>query len=273
MAVRRVPAGALIASALGTIAHSPATAETLSPLKPWVLDYADTQCVAQRQYGDAADPLTLAILSAPNGETYELIIARKHSGPGFAQELPGTVDFGHGPIKAWLLHYGAMTDKIEFYTFRISASDMAQARTASAVTLRSGVRPNVTFSLANMTNLLKGLEACTADLKTYWNMNGKEVGTIAVPSRGDVRRIFSDLDYPSEAMDRRQEGTAQFLVLIDQQGKVAGCHVLKASGSPALDGRGCQVIRERAKFKPARDKAGKPVRSTYITPPVTWRMY
>jgi hypothetical protein len=35
---------------------------------------------------------------------------------------------------------------------------------------------------------------------------------------------------------------------------------------------GCQVIRKRAKFTPARDAAGKPVRDSYVTPPVAWRL-
>ena len=268
--VHTTVAATLIVSAIVPL---PAEAEPLPPTKPWAVDYGDTQCVALREYGDPKDPLTFAIRPAPNGETYELILARKRGGPAFAEELQGAVAFGQGvPIKAWLLHYGLKGDKVEVYTFRINASDMTQGRSANAVTLRSGSRPNVTFGLTNMPALLQKLEDCTADLKRYWNMDGVKIGTIAVNSKGDVRKIFSDEDYPSEAMTRRQEGTGQFLLLINEQGRVAGCHVVKASGVPALDGMGCQVIRERAKFTPARDKDGKPTRSTYITPPVTWRI-
>ena len=43
-------------------------------------------------------------------------------------------------------------------------------------------------------------------------------------------------------------------------------------GLPVLDAMGCQVIRERAKFTPALDRGGKPIRSTYVTPPIRWRM-
>lgn len=73
-------------------------------------------------------------------------------------------------------------------------------------------------------------------------------------------------------MNRGQEGDAQFLLLIDENGKVAGCHVLIASGVPALDAMGCSVIRNRARFKPAVDSAGKPTRSTVVTPKVSWRL-
>jgi TonB family protein len=123
-----------------------------------------------------------------------------------------------------------------------------------------------------MSDLIKGLQDCAADLKRYWNEGGEKDGRIATPAEGDVKSLFSDWDYPDEAMIRRQEGTAQFILLINQQGRIAGCNVLQPSGVPVLDSMGCAVIRERAKFKPARDKDGKPVRSTYISPPVSWRI-
>lgn len=273
MFARRVRVIGLSTLSLGLIAPSLAHAEPpLSPLKPWVVDYGEAQCLALREYGRAEDPLTFAIRPAPNGETYELVLGRKGVGPKFAEELKGTVNFGQGPpIKAWLLHYGTKAPKVELYTFRISAVEMAQARATDSVTLHSKGSPDVTFSLANMPALLKSLEECTADLKRYWNMDG-DTGKMAVPSKGDIRKVFTSDDYPSEAMKRMQEGSAQFLLLIDEQGKVAGCHVLKASGIPALDGMGCQVIRERAKFTPAFDKRGKPIRSTVVTPPVTWKI-
>jgi TonB family protein len=128
------------------------------------------------------------------------------------------------------------------------------------------------FELAAIPALLDGLQKCTDDLRQYWNMGGEIDGRIAVGSKGDVRSVFSSRDYPWEALSRRQEGTAQFLLLIDEVGKVAGCHVLLASGVPALDAMGCVAIQERAKFTPARDDALKAVRSSYVTPPIVWRM-
>jgi protein TonB len=62
------------------------------------------------------------------------------------------------------------------------------------------------------------------------------------------------------------------ILLVDEAGKVAGCDVLSPSGIPALDIMGCQVIRNRARFTPALDATGKPVRSTVVTPPIIWSM-
>lgn len=246
--------------------------EPLQPLTPWNLDYGETQCLALRDFGSAKDPITFGIRPSPNGETYELLVVIKRSGPYFAEELEGSVDFGRGPIKAWLLHFAGKRSKTAIQQFRITSAEMAQARSATAVTLRlKGVR-ELSFALANMPALLAGLERCTVDLQSYWNMYGRENGTVAVRARGDVRRLFKSEDYPTEALTRFQQGGGRFLLLIDESGKVAGCHVLVASGVPVLDAMGCAVIRERARFTPARDRNGKPTRDSYVTPQINWRL-
>ena len=254
---------------------TPVDASPVQPLQavgPWDLDYGETHCIAMRDYGDSDDRLTFAIIPAPNGETYELLIGRKHSGPQFAQELEGSVDFGSGPIKAWLLHYASKDGKIDAYRYRISAAEMSQATRAVAVRLRVKSGPDRAFALAAMPDLLEGLRKCTADLQDYWNMGDERKNRIAVPPKGDLRTVFRANDYPSEALKRWQSGTAQYLLLVNEKGDVAACHTLKPSGVPVLDAQGCAIMEERLKLKPAMDKSGKPVRSTLETPPVTWRM-
>jgi TonB family protein len=246
--------------------------EPLKPLKSWDLDYGETQCIAYRSYGDAAKPITLAVRPSPNGATYEILVGVLGPAPDSAEELLGTVDFSHGPIKAWLLHYRPTTTKLNIYQFRISAEDMSQARSAHMVRLHVQNLADFEFELALMPQLLDGLDGCVADLKRYWNMDGEKDGRIAKPAKGDVRRVFaSPDDYPAEALRRGQEGDAQYLLLVDQNGKVAGCHVLLPSGVPILDAMGCVVIQNRAKFTPAFDAKGKPVRSTVVTPKIRWR--
>ncbi|MEO8547392.1 MAG: energy transducer TonB [Sphingomicrobium sp.] len=238
-----------------------------------MVDYRDDQCVASRQYGAPDNPIALGIRPAPNGETYELMVSRKRSGPDFAVEQEGSVDFGGGRIKAWLLNYGGTQTKADVYQFRISAPEMEQARFAKTVTLRAARALDVSFELRSMSALLTGLQDCTADLKSYWNMGGEQDGRIATSAMGDVRALFTSDDYPVQALKNDQQGQSRFLLLIDDKGSVAGCHVLQASGVPVLDAMGCQVIRQRAKFTPARDSRGAAVRSTYTTPLINWSFH
>jgi TonB family protein len=263
---------AAISVSLSGMALSAGSDSPLQPVTPWDLDYAPAQCAAYRDYGDRAKPVTLMIRPSPNGETYEILVVRRSTGPEFAAELEGTVDFGSTPIQAWLLNYRAATKHLDVYQFRISANEMSLARSASSVRLHIHGAPDFAFTLASIPQLLDGLAACTADLKTYWNMGGEADGRIATSAKGDLRRLFTPNDYPTEALNRRQQGRAQFMLLVDQQGKVAGCHVLVASGAPVLDAMGCAVIQERAKFTPAFDRNHMPVRSTVVSPPVQWQI-
>ena len=244
-------AGAMLVCACLSTASSAAPGPFV-PLKNGVVDYGDTQCTAYRTYGNPEKPLTLAIRPSPNGQTYEMLLARPSGATDSVEELKGSVDFGHGPIKAWLLHYRAKTKNLDIRQFRISANEMAQARAAAAVTFNIEGEPGAAFQLSAMPQLLAGLEACSADLKKYWNMDGEKDGRIAKSAKGDVRGVFSSPDdYPSEALFRGPEGDAQFFLLVDEKGKVAGCHVLVPSGVPVLDAMGCVVIQTRAKFTPA----------------------
>lgn len=266
---------ACIGLALLSIFAAPLQAAPVQPLpalSPWDLDYSETQCTAMRGYGAPEGSLTLAIIPAPNGRTYELLIARKRNGPRYAEELEGSVDFGSGPIKAWLLHYSSEDQKVDLYQYRITAAEMLRARSASAVTLHLKGGADAAFALDAMPALLDGLQECTDDLKEYWGIEKAGPAIAPTPPKGDVRTIFTANDYPAEAIHRSQQGTAQFLLLINEKGSVAACHVLEPSGIPVLDAMGCVVLQERAKFKPALDAAGKPVRSSTVTPPVTWRI-
>lgn len=247
-----------------------AAAVELQPTNPWVLDYAAADCLAYREYSAADKKLVLAIEPSPTMNSFEIAVLRDRKGPFYAEELQGSVDFGNGRVDAWLLHYGHA--KQDVYRFRIATAELDQARSAPSVRLRAGGSEDFTFSLSNIPDLLDQLGACNRDLIQYWNVDGDKDGKIAVPAKGDVRAAFSANDFPQQALDRRQQGDAQFLLLIDEAGKIAACHVIKPSGVPVFDAMGCQVIQERARFKPALDSAGKPVRSAVVTPLVRWRL-
>ncbi|HZU50923.1 MAG TPA: energy transducer TonB [Sphingomicrobium sp.] len=242
----------------------------LEPTKPWDLDYGATQCTAMREYNSADGPITLAIIPAPNDENYELVVTYKRHPPVFAEEYAGSVIFASRPISGWALKYGV--GNLTLYQFRVTSSAMDQALNAPTLTLRANGEIDLSFALDNMKALVDGLRKCTADLRDYWNFDGEKNGRIAVSSKGDIRSDFSASDYPREALRRMQDGSAQYLLLIDERGYVMGCHVLKPSGVPALDAMGCLVIQERSKLTPAKDPNGKPVRSALETPPVVWRI-
>ena len=246
-----------------------ATAPVLQPVDNWSLDYGETQCTAARSFGTPSDPVTLGIVPSLSGKSYRLLVSVPRKGPRFAEESRGTVDFGRGPISSGVLYYGGGGVRLSVYQFRVSAEDLGQARAAGTITLRPRSRAEFTFALSQMPTLLDWLPKCTSDLQRYWNSEGQGIAVPEAPVR-DIRSLFTPADYPTQAFARHEQGAAQYQVLVDEKGRAAGCDLLVSSGAPALDSTGCELITERAKFKPARDSGGRPVRSVWTTPPVTW---
>jgi protein TonB len=80
----------------------------------------------------------------------------------------------------------------------------------------------------------------------------------AVRARADLAALISDRDYPREALYRREQGRVAFELAVAAQGQVADCRILASSGSATLDEATCRIMRERARFAPARDAAGRP---------------
>ncbi len=94
----------------------------------------------------------------------------------------------------------------------------------------------------------------------------------AYPARGEVRSLFSSDDYPESALLLGQEGTAQARLTVGADGQPTECAIVRSSGHEALDLATCKVLMTRARFRPARDSAGRPMADQIVSPPISWRI-
>ena len=73
---------------------------------------------------------------------------------------------------------------------------------------------------------------------------------------------LSNADYPAESWRNGEEGDVSYKLAVDSAGTVTGCDV-EGSASDALKAETCRLMRERARFEPARDGKGKAIGATY----------
>jgi protein TonB len=78
-------------------------------------------------------------------------------------------------------------------------------------------------------------------------------------------------DYPSAALQARQQGTVRFRLTVSSEGRVTYCTILQSSGHSILDASTCRLMRSRARFTPATDSNGNPVPSS-IDEQYTWKL-
>jgi periplasmic protein TonB len=88
-------------------------------------------------------------------------------------------------------------------------------------------------------------------------------------ARANLASYVSDDDYPSSAVRNEEQGTTRFRLGVGPNGQVTQCSVIGSSGSSALDSATCRLMKQRAKFSPARNSAGEPT-SDSVTSAIRW---
>lgn len=88
-------------------------------------------------------------------------------------------------------------------------------------------------------------------------------------ARANLASYVSDEDYPSSAVRNEEQGTTRFRLGVGANGQVTECSVIGSSGSSALDSTTCRLMKQRAKFSPARNSAGEPTADS-VTSAIRW---
>ena len=84
-------------------------------------------------------------------------------------------------------------------------------------------------------------------------------GPVAATPRHPI--VPGPRDYPAEARATAAHGSATAVWEIGEDGCVQACRIETSSGSPALDDATCRLATAQGRYDPARDAAGRPIRS------------
>jgi protein TonB len=113
----------------------------------------------------------------------------------------------------------------------------------------------------------------------FGNGTGGGIGNGDGPGEGDgagggtpprhLHGRLRDSDYPRGLGEAGIEGTVSVEYRVELDGRVTGCRVTHSSGSRVLDETTCDLIEQRFRYRPARDRNGRPVVS-YIVENHSW---
>jgi len=88
-------------------------------------------------------------------------------------------------------------------------------------------------------------------------------------AKANLASYVSDEDYPSNAVRNEEQGTTRFRLAVGPDGKVKECTVTSSSGSSALDSTTCKLMKQRAKFTPAKNNRGE-LTSDTVASAIRW---
>jgi TonB family protein len=257
--------------AAATLSAAGAAAEPRAPTGKWNVDFADAQCVADRDYGTPANPLRLLLKAPPVGGVMQVAVLRgADASPPRQVDSVVTVE-GRPPIKVNLLMFTPKGARERIYLLNMPSADFAPAWQAKSLSVRSeGL--SVTFALSEMEPLRKIVDECVADLRRVFNVGdiGPDPLRFKRRASANIASVFSSDDYPAVAVMKGQGGKVRFALLIREDGRVADCTVIETSGVASLDTQACAMLKRRAKFQPAIGIDGKPAKDSVVGA-ITWR--
>jgi TonB family protein len=95
--------------------------------------------------------------------------------------------------------------------------------------------------------------------------------TAPARAKANLASLFSDEDYPAEAVRNHEQGPVAFSLSVGADGTPTACSVTASSGSAILDSTTCRLLMERARFEPARDARGRPATDS-VHGRIVWRL-
>lgn len=84
----------------------------------------------------------------------------------------------------------------------------------------------------------------------------------AAQARGNPAGWITSDDYPSRALRDEAQGRVTASWTVNEQGRAENCQIVSSSGNADLDEATCALVLRRARYTPALDASGKPMRTT-----------
>ena len=254
----------------------------LQPATPWALDYADDSCRLVRTFGSGADEVTLGLTAyEPGGLFYVSAVGE----PTRVYREEGTVRLALGeddvrevaqlgvvfadrpglliinPLAIGQPDSGAMGRILAGEPLSVAAPEREAAITS--IGFVDGFEREFVLQTGSLGQPMQALRECTSELMSHW----EGIDPVAQAARTRVpvptTPAHSWLTVRDLPRALRRQMLINYRLTVDADGKPDGCHVAAAAQTPELASAACESLLAKARFRPALDAAGEPMRSYF----------
>ena len=258
---------------------------TLPKTSNWEMRYDEDSCHLLATFGEGSQQVILRMTRFEPASKFDLMLY----GEAFRSTEPWlSLTIAFGKSKPFTRPVGAGTSGERQFvianSLRFDSTEGAYAKPNVEVSTRQEAAvDSITFSMSHgkSTRLvteslaapMEAMRTCTDDLIKSWGYDPTVYATLTRPPtpKNNPGTWVSDNDYPTGALMAGHNGIVQFRLQIDEAGKIVGCRILQSFKPGDFDKLTCELIGRRARFDPALDAAGKPIKWFYVNR-VRWVM-
>ena len=288
----------LLASTSGMVSTPLAAEEPekvdLRPSSAWQLNMAETNCRIGRFFGEGEKPTVFYLEQWNPSKHADWLVA----GPALDTfRIKRDMNFAFGPggdrsefevMKATLgdigtamsssstivpndgLGSGVEGSDVSDEPRGFPTLDSAGAKRINTFTLSQEGRPDLNLFLGDMEAPLAAMNACMKNLVESWGFDAAEQATVQTPPvilnlpkvAGKVQQF-----YPQKALVKGGQANFMLRLTVSETGKMEDCFLVNQTLADDFDMKKhpCEAFRQFAEFEPARDAAGEPIKSYYVT--------
>lgn len=225
---------------------------SLKPAAPWKVDYSANSCILSREFttGPAAYEFTVTL--APVEQRAWLRIGsvektrRRDDGDALV-EIDGVKLTEPTHFNLYPNAKGGTTREFLFEHFQRDVG-----RTAKTLRLAPARHGDFILDIADFPDAMKVMHTCMDDLHHSLGIDPAILGSIASQPEG---WSFAFVRAPAGPFDM------QLLYWVTVDDRVDECRVLAPSGKTDLDARVCDELKQKGRFTPAKDTAGRAMRA------------
>ncbi|WP_168355867.1 energy transducer TonB [Sphingomonas gei] len=252
--------------------------EVLARAAKWQVDYDKEACHLLAKFGEGRHQVIARFTRYKPGDAFDLTLYGSRL-LGLNAKVPVTVAFGAGGStvigEAMTGTAGEETPLLVLTNLRLDGRPGDAADAPGVTPAQESAIAEATFVIprkrafrlgfGSLGQPLAALRACQADLLRHWGFDPQVQARLSRPAMpvAEPTGWINGFDYP-QAMRVGNNVLVRFRLDLDSAGAVSACHVLYRSKPDDFADVACRAVSERARFRPALDAEGKPVRSFYI---------
>ncbi|WP_404337607.1 energy transducer TonB [Sphingomonas sp. MMS12-HWE2-04] len=276
-----------LAATFPTAAMADTAPEVLQRTGRWMLDYDRDSCRMVGQFGTGDDQMLLRITRFDLSDTFDLAVFGNRVASDHLQ-VEATVSFGLDGKPEPRKGLAGTTGKMKTVWFNSMRFDGAQLRSykdpplpkvtaeseaaVTGVTVEMRGKKPFRLEFGSLAKPMAQMRVCQEDLIKSWGYDAVVQANLREPPKPiDPERWLQVDDFPMEALRQSQSGMVQFRLDVDDQGKAGGCYVLGRTSPDLFADTTCKAVLQRARYRPAIDAEGHPVRS-FAVRKVVWQI-
>lgn len=272
-----------------TTASPPAMAKdeavvSLAKTSNWEMKYTPDSCKLITRFGSGDNSVTLFLTREQPGDAFNLELIGQPFKYGSSEKtveltfgldsqtikkngLPLTLS---GPVPRPLIRLANLRfDGLDGWKHPELITLIAPEREAAitAIGVKGSDGKRYRLETGSMGPPMAAMRTCTHDLIQSWGFDPEvEAGLQRrLAPIGSFASWLSLGDYPNKALTEGHNGFVQFRLDVDAAGIPQGCRILYRTNPDEFADLTCKLLLKRARFTPALDRTGKPVKSFGIS--------